>query len=142
MRRRAVLVTESPMKSLPTPLPFCRLRCAALAAFVWFSCAAPLHAVENAPVPLPAPVDHSKAPVKRKLGVVPSEQQIDLNRASLEQLKTLPGIGEAEAKKIIAGRPYVSKADLVGRNVLPEGLYISIRYRIIAIPVDKPKSKQ
>jgi DNA uptake protein ComE-like DNA-binding protein len=91
---------------------------------------------------LPQPVDHSAAPVKRKLSVVPSEKQIDINSASREQLKTLPGIGEAEAGKIIAGRPYNTKADLVGRKVLPEGLYISIRYRIKAVPVDKTQPKK
>jgi len=37
--------------------------------------------------------------------------------ANREQLKTLPGIGDAEAGRIIAGRPYDSKADLVGRKV-------------------------
>lgn len=87
-------------------------------------------------VPVPPPQDLSKKP--KKYSVVPSPQQIDINRASREQLKTLPGIGDAEAARIIAGRPYVSKADLVTKKVLPEGLYISIRYRIIAIPADQP----
>ena len=99
-------------------------------------------AAEGGAVTLPQPKDHSAEPIKRKLAVVPSEKQIDINRASLEQLKALPGIGAAEAKKIIAGRPYVSKADLVSKKVLPEGLYISIRYRIIAIPADPPKSSK
>jgi len=99
-------------------------------------------AADQGSVTLPQPVDHSAAPVKRKLSVVPSEKQIDINSASREQLKTLPGIGEAEAGKIIAGRPYNTKADLVGRKVLPEGLYISIRYRIKAVPVDKTQPKK
>lgn len=117
----------------------CRTVCGAL---LWLlSASAPL-AAETGTRAMPPPVDHSAAPVQRKTGVVPSEKQIDINRASREQLKTLPGIGDVEAGKIIAGRPYVSKADLVTRNVLPEALYISIRYRIIAIPADKPKTKQ
>lgn len=87
--------------------------------------------------PIPPPQDLSKKP--KKYSVVPSAQQIDINRATREQLKTLPGIGDAEAARIIAGRPYVSKADLVTKKVLPEGLYISLRYRIIAIPADQPK---
>jgi len=90
----------------------------------------------------PPPMDHSAAPVQRKTGVVPSEKQIDINRASREQLKTLPGIGDAEAGRIIAGRPYVSKYDLVTKKVLPEGLYISIRYKIISIPVEQKQTKK
>jgi competence protein ComEA len=119
-----------------------RFRLAALAVLVGSLCVASSLAAEGGAVTLPQPKDHSAEPIKRKLAVVPSEKQIDINRASLEQLKTLPGIGAAEAKKIIAGRPYVSKADLVSKKVLPEGLYISIRYRIIAIPADQPKSSK
>ena len=99
-------------------------------------------AADPGSVTLPQPIDHSAAPVKRKLSVVPSEKQVDINSASREQLKTLPGIGEVEAGRIIAGRPYSSKADLVDRKVLPEGLYISIRYRIKAVPIDKTQPKK
>jgi DNA uptake protein ComE-like DNA-binding protein len=81
-------------------------------------------------------------PMKRKYSVVPSEQQIDINSAGREQLMTLPGIGDAEARRIIAGRPYVSKGDLVAKKVLPEGLYISIRYRIKSVPIDKTQSQK
>jgi DNA uptake protein ComE-like DNA-binding protein len=119
-----------------------RFRLAALAVLVGSVCVASSLAAEGGAVTLRQPKDHSAEPIKRKLAVVPSEKQIDINRASLEQLKALPGIGAAEAKKIIAGRPYVSKADLVSKKVLPEGLYISIRYRIIAIPADPPKSSK
>jgi DNA uptake protein ComE-like DNA-binding protein len=57
---------------------------------------------------------------------------IDINSASRAQLKTLPGIGDAEADKIIAARPYLSKADLASRNVIPTGTYLSLKNRIIA----------
>lgn len=62
---------------------------------------------------------------------------VDINSASRDQLKTLPGIGDAEAKRIIAGRPYHSTADLAERGVLPTGVYIALKGRIIA----KQKSK-
>lgn len=74
------------------------------------------------------------APGRHKPGVVPSGQQIDLNKASREKLKSLPGIGDAEAARIIAGRPYYSKTDLVFRKVLPEGSYAAIKYRVFASP--------
>jgi len=57
---------------------------------------------------------------------------VDINSASKAELKTLPGIGDAEADKIIAGRPYPSKAFLVTRNIIPRGIYEGIRKQIIA----------
>ena len=57
---------------------------------------------------------------------------VDINRAGKAELKTLPGIGDAEADKIIAGRPYLSKANLVTHKILPEGVYLTLKARIIA----------
>jgi DNA uptake protein ComE-like DNA-binding protein len=57
---------------------------------------------------------------------------VDINSASRKELKTLPGIGDAEAEKIIANRPYLSKTELVGKNVLPIGPYLSLKNKIIA----------
>ena len=58
---------------------------------------------------------------------------VDINSASKAELKTLPGIGDAEAAKIIAGRPYGSKAFLVTRNIIPAGIYEQIKKQIIAM---------
>ena len=57
---------------------------------------------------------------------------VDINSASAEQLKKLPAIGDAEAARIIAGRPYGSKAWLVTNNIIDSGVYEGIRTRIIA----------
>ena len=119
-----------------------RGRAAVLSALATLALGGAPLAAETGGVTTPPPVDHSAAPVKRKLSVVPSEKQVDINSASREQLRTLPGIRDAEAGRIIAGRPYNTKADLVSRKVLPEGLYISIRYRIKAVPVDKTQPKK
>jgi competence protein ComEA len=59
---------------------------------------------------------------------------LDINGASRQQLKTLPGIGDAEADRIVAGRPYLSKAGLVAAKAIPAGTYQSIRHSIIALP--------
>lgn len=67
---------------------------------------------------------------------------VDINSASRAELKTLPGIGDAEATKIIAARPYLSKADLATNNVLPTGVYIALKDRIIAKPTGKPVAKK
>jgi len=57
---------------------------------------------------------------------------VDINAASKAELKTLPGITEAYANKIIAGRPYLTKAHLVTHKILPGTLYEALRKRIVA----------
>jgi len=58
---------------------------------------------------------------------------VDINSAGKAELKTLPGISDTEADKIIAGRPYLSKAHLVTHKVIPHGVYEQIKRQIIAI---------
>ena len=57
---------------------------------------------------------------------------VDLNSASKTQLIGLPGIGEAYAQKIIDGRPYREKSDLVRRNIISEKTYEQIADKVIA----------
>jgi DNA uptake protein ComE-like DNA-binding protein len=57
---------------------------------------------------------------------------IDINTATVEQLKTLPGIRDAKAAAIVKNRPYLNKAQLLSRKVLSAAEYRQIRELIIA----------
>ena len=67
-----------------------------------------------------------------KMAPAPKVELLDINSATADQLDALPGIGKAYSAKIIAGRPYKGKDDLVSKNIVPQKTYDGIKDKIIA----------
>ena len=90
---------------------------------------------------LSAPVMATAAPFAASAKTTASSQaanadKLDINTATPDQLKAFHGIGDAYAKRIIDGRPYTAKNQLVTRGILPQATYNKIKDQIIA---SKPK---
>ncbi len=88
--------------------------------------------------------DMAKPAPPAKSEPAPKVEPLDLNTASEADLIALPGIGDAYAKKIIAGRPYAKKDQLVSTKIVPAGAYAKFKDKVIATQApkaEKPAAK-
>ena len=71
------------------------------------------------------------------------QSRMDINTATKEQLMALPGVDDATADKIIAGRPFKAKSDLLHKSIVTKAEYSKVSGRIVAKPEMKapPESK-
>jgi competence protein ComEA len=86
-----------------------------------------------------APSPSPKAPdaMSRSTAAVPNADLVDINTATAAQLKVLPGVTDNDSTKIIQGRPYSEKSQLVSKKVVSEATYDRIKDHIVA---RQPKS--
>ena len=81
----------------------------------------------------------TSAPVKAAKPV--AAKLVDINSASKVELMKLPGVSEADAAKIVAGRPYLTKTRLVTKNIVSMEVYQSINKLVIAKQKETPAPK-
>jgi competence protein ComEA len=117
-------------------------------ALLALTVAAPVFAQSATTTPTPTPPAGTMAPAmpaapkasdpaSHSTAAVPRAGLIDLNTATATELKGLPGLTDTDSAKIIQGRPYADKNQLVSRHVVSEATYDKIKDHIVA---KQPKS--
>jgi competence protein ComEA len=105
--------------------------------------ATPVFAQSTTPTANPTPPATTMAPaapampktpdsMSRSTAAAPKAELVDINSATAAELKGLPGISDSDTAKIIQGRPYADKNQLVSRHVISEATYDKIKDHVVA----------
>lgn len=111
------------------PMRFSRAVVVALVGLASFSAVCTLSAQSTKAAP-PSKTASALGAAQQKAAT--AKLLIDINRAASGDLEALPGIGKALSAKIIGGRPYANKQQLVQRGILTQAVYDKVKDRIIA----------
>jgi competence protein ComEA len=115
---------------------------ALIALTLWMSASVSLAEEPQPQKAKPTSAANQAKPVSKKSKPAPPKvEPVDINSATKEELKKLPGIGDAEADKIIAGRPYLSKAHLQTHNIVSPGVYQGLSPLVVAKQKDAKFTK-
>ena len=79
-----------------------------------------------------APVAQTARAQTKPASAAPQGDPLDINTATRDQLKALPGIGDAYADRILKGRPYAAKNQLTQKGIIPNNTYTKIQNMIVA----------
>jgi competence protein ComEA len=86
----------------------------------------------NSPSSTMAPAPKASGSDTRSTVAAPKADMVDINSATAAELKALPGLSESDATKIIQGRPYTDKGQLVSKKVVSEATYDKIKDHVVA----------
>jgi competence protein ComEA len=89
-----------------------------------------LVAAQTAPPPAAGATKPAEPTIAQKIAA--SKELLDINTATVAQLKALPGMGDAYVQRIVAARPYTAKNQLTTRGIIPQEEYEKIKDQIIA----------